>query len=87
MLTLMLCFSTDNNFVALTTILTFDTCVTEQCVNMSIIADSIDEPDVSFSYTITRVPGLDPRIILTPSAGKITILDDDGRAILLLIEV
>ena len=58
-------------------ILTFAACDTRHCVNVTIIDDSVGEPDESFSYTLERTLGLDPRITLSPSAGEAVIVDDD----------
>ena len=57
--------------------MTFSACETRHCVNVTIIDDSVGEPDESFSYTLERTLGLDPRITLTPSDGEAVIVDDD----------
>ena len=56
--------------------LMFGTCQTKQCVRVTIVDDFDDE---NFFYTLTRPPGgLDSRITLNPTLGKILIHDNDG---------
>ena len=59
--------------------LTFDTCETQLCVNVSIVDDMVDEPDEVFDYILAPPPtGLDPRITIRPDMGEVFIIDDDG---------
>ena len=60
----------------LSTILSFRTCGTRQCVNMSIVDDDVLENVESFDVTLERTPGLDVRITLDPVDGTISITDD-----------
>ena len=58
--------------------LTFDTCDTRQCTEISIMDDMIVELTESFFVTLERTPGLDSRITLDPVDGEIEIIDNDG---------
>ena len=60
--------------------LTFDTCETHGCVNVSIVDDLVDEPDEVFVYSLGPPPaGLDPRITIRPDMGEVFIFDNDGN--------
>ena len=59
--------------------LLFADCDSKPCMNVFIDDDSVIESDESFLYTLQRTPGLDPRVILDPSAGEVIIMDNDGR--------
>ena len=61
--------------------LPFAECETRQCVNVSIVDDSVDEPEEKFSCTLGRTPSLDPRITLEPSAAEVIIIDGYGKHI------
>ena len=54
---------------------TLNACRIRLCWYISIVDDTIDESDESFSFTLVRTAGLDPRITLSPSAGEIIVLD------------
>ena len=60
----------------LSTILSFPTCGTRQCVNVTIVDDDVLENVESFDVTLERTPGLDARITLDPVDGMISIIDD-----------
>ena len=60
-------------------VLTFDGCDTRQCVNVTIVDDSVDEPEEMFSYTIKRTRGLDYRITLRLTAGEVIIMDNESN--------
>ena len=63
----------------LSTILSFPTCGTRQCVNVSIVDDDVLENVESFHVTLERTPGPNGwRITLDPMDGVIEIRDDDG---------
>ena len=57
---------------------TLGACGIRLCWHISIVDDTIDESDESFSLTLERTAGLDPRITLSPSAGEIIILDAES---------
>ena len=64
----------------LNVILQFDTCDVQQCANVSIVNDLVDEPEEFFIYTLERTPGLDDRIDLDPTMGTtVVITDDDSK--------
>ena len=58
-------------------ILQFDTCDVRQCTFVSIVNDIVNEE--FFVYTLERTPGLDDRIDLDPTMGRVVITDDDGK--------
>ena len=62
----------------LSTFLSFPTCGTRQCVNVTVVNDDVLENVESFDVTLERTPGLDMRITLDPVDGVIEIRDDDG---------
>ena len=65
--------------------LTFDTCETRCCVNVSIVEDLVDEPDEIFDYSLEPTgSGLDPRITITPDTGEVVISDNDGKKVKML---
>ena len=66
------------DYIGLSTILSFPTCGTRQCVNVSIVDDDVMENVESLHVTLERTPGLDVRITLDPVDGVIEIRDDDG---------
>ena len=61
----------------LSTILSFPTCGTRQCANVSIVDDDVLENVESFHVTLERTPGLDVRITLDPMDGVIEIRDSN----------
>ena len=60
-------------------ILQFDTCDVRQCTFVSIVNDSVNEPEEFFTYTLERTPGLNERIDLDPTMGTVVITDDDSK--------
>ena len=66
------------DYIGLSTIFSFPTCETKQCVNVTIVDDDVLENVKSFSVTLERTPGLDMRITLDPVDREIEITDDDG---------
>ena len=68
------------DYIALSMTLTFDTCDTRRCVNVSIVEDIVNEPDEVFDYSLVPAPiGLDPRITIRPDMGAVLITDNDGN--------
>ena len=59
--------------------LMFDTCETRKCVNVTITDDTVDEPLEFFTYHLTRTTGLDNRIDLNPTDGRVEIIDEDSK--------
>ena len=65
------------DYIGLPRILSFPTCGTRQCVNVSIVNDIVDEPVEEFDVTLNRTPGLDTRISLRTVDARIIINDDN----------
>ena len=66
------------DYIGLSTILSFPACGTRECVNVTIVDDSVLENVESFDVTLERTPALDMRITLDPVDGVVEITDDDG---------
>ena len=66
------------DYSAVSTLLMFDSCETEQCTNITIIKDVFKEDNESFSVSLVRTSELDPRITLDPAVGEIEITANDG---------
>ena len=62
-----------------TAFLTFSTCQSRQCVNVSIIDDALNEQNESFTISLERSAGFDVRITLDPSESTVIILNDDSK--------
>ena len=54
----------------------FVACETRRCVNITIVDDTENEPVEEFTVSLDRTPGLNSRIILDPTDGEITLLDE-----------
>ena len=67
------------DFEPLEVLLTFESCETRKCVNVSILDDGVDEPDEFFTYNLTRTSNLHHRIQLGPVDGRVEINDGDGE--------
>ena len=63
------------------TVLMFDSCDVQSCLNISIIDDMVVEDLESFDITVGRAPGLDNRITLESVNGTVEITDNDGMLI------
>ena len=61
------------------TFLTFSTCQSRQCVNVSITDDTLKEQNESFTISLERSTGFDARITLDPSESTVIILNDDSK--------
>ena len=62
----------------LSTIVMFEECDTQQCVDITIVDDEVLENVESFFVNLSRSPGLDSRIRLNPTGAEIEIIDNDG---------
>ena len=60
-------------------LLTFDTCETRKCANVSVADDGVDEPDEFFTFNLTRTSNLHSRIELDPDSGRVQINGGDGE--------
>ena len=68
------------DYEAIDVILTFEACEKRKCVDVVIFDESVnDQEPESFSYHLTRTPGLDPRIELDPANGTVMIISDEGE--------
>ena len=67
---------TDYEAVSKTVI--FAPCDTRQCVNISITNDLINEPEETFTISLTLSGDAPSFIILTSATGDVLICDDDG---------
>ena len=59
--------------------LTFQPCDRQQCVNVSITDDLINEPEERFAVSLTLSDDASPYLTLGSAAGDIVITDDDGK--------
>ena len=66
------------DYVAVEEGIIFAACEIQQCVAVTIVDDVVDEPDEVFHASLERTPGMDSRITLDPTEGKIEIRDNDG---------
>ena len=69
---------TPSDYESLSTILTFDACETQSCVNITIHEDMVLEENELFGITLEGIDGLDERIVLTPVKGQIDIRNADS---------
>ena len=65
-----------SDYEAVSEVLTFALCETRHCVNVSITDDLVNEPEETFSLSLTKISSF-----VTPSttAGEVLITDDDGK--------
>ena len=70
------------DYTALSTIMTFDECETQSCVNITIVDDLALEIVESLRITLNSTADLDGRITLDPVDGIIEIVDNDGAYIM-----
>ena len=72
------------DYKAMDVMLAFEPCDTQQCQNMSITDDLINEPEERFnvSVSLTSPDNISSFITLGPVAGDIVITDDDGKYLL-----
>ena len=68
-----------DDYDSVSTILTFGTCDTRQCIEILIKDDMIGEVTESFSITLERMFELDSNIILDPNRTEVEITNDDGN--------
>ena len=65
------------DYIRLSRILSFPSCETRQCVDVTIVNDLVDEPVKEFDVTLERTIGLDPRISLQVVDARIIISDNN----------
>ena len=67
------------DYGSVSTILRFAACETRQCVDITIVNDTENEPDETFSISLERTSFLSNRITLRPVDGEIVIIDDGKK--------
>ena len=67
------------DYEAVDVTLTFQPCDQQQCVNVSITDDLINESEERFAVCLTLSDDNPPYLTLGPAAGDIVITDDDGK--------
>ena len=65
------------DYIEVSRILRFAACEARQCVNVTIVSDTVDEPVEEFDITLERTIGLDSRIRLAPVDASVIINDDN----------
>ena len=69
----------DYMYVSEQQIIRFSACETQKCANVTIVDDSVDEPEERFFYTLMRSSDLDSRITLGPErVGEVIIMDNES---------
>ena len=69
------------DYIEVSRILSFPSCETRQCVNITIVNDLVNELIEEFNVTLERTIGLDRRISLQPVDARI-IIDNDSKSAL-----
>ena len=59
--------------------MTFAPCESNHCVNVSFTDDAVDEPDETFSVSLTRSSNTPAFVFLSSVTGEVVIADDDGE--------
>ena len=59
----------------------FAACETRQCVNVTIVDDTPNEPVDVFDITLERTLGLDTRISLDPVDARVVIYDEKSKSV------
>ena len=67
------------DYEAVDVTLTFQPCDRQQCVNVSITDDLINEPEERFAVSLTLSDDASSLINLVSANGDIVITDDDGK--------
>ena len=65
-----------SDYEAVSEVLTFAPCETRRCVNVSITDDLVNEPEGTFSLSLTKISSF---VTLSVAAGEVLITDDDGK--------
>ena len=74
------------DYEAVDVTLTFQPCDRQQCVNVSITDDLINEPEERFAVSLTLSDDNPPYVTLGSATGGIVISDDDGKENCLKLE-
>ena len=65
-----------SDYEAVSEVLTFAPCETRRCVNVVVTDDLVNEPEETFSLSLTKISSF---ITLSVAAGEVLITDDDGK--------
>ena len=65
-----------SDYEAVTEVLTFAPCDTLLCMNVIITDDQVNEPEETFSLSLTKMSSF---VTLSTTAGEVLITDDDGK--------
>ena len=76
---LFLCVVSPIDYQAVDEMMTFAPCESKHCVNVSITDDAVDEPDETFSVSLTRSSNTPAFVFLSSVTGEVVIADDDGE--------
>ena len=68
------------DYIGLSSILNFDACETRQCVDVTIVDDTLNETVEEFDITLERTLGLDFRILLQPVDARVIIYQDKSKS-------
>ena len=68
------------DYIKVSRILSFPSCETRLCVNITIVNDLVNELVEEFDVTLERTTGLDTRISLQPVDARI-IIDNDSKSV------
>ncbi|CAI8057261.1 hypothetical protein GBAR_LOCUS31214, partial [Geodia barretti] len=71
------------DYVAVEEVLTFAACESQRCVNVRLANDLVNEPEETFSLSLTRSTRY--HISITSTTGVVVITDDDGVKYLPLV--
>ena len=63
-------------------LLSFNSCETRKCVNVSIADDGLDETDEFFTFNLTRTSNVHSGIEIGPVHGQVHIHGGDGEFII-----
>ena len=66
------------DYHAVSTLLTFESCSTRQCIDITIVNDSVKEGIESFFVRLQRTSDLDPRITLNTTSAVVEITEPTG---------
>ena len=67
------------DYIGLSSILNFAACETRQCVNVTIVDDTVNELVEEFDITLERTLGLNTRISLDPVDARVVINDEKSN--------
>ena len=70
------------DYIGLSSILNFAACETRQCVEVTIVDDTPNEPVEEFDITLERTVGLDTRIKLLPMDARVVIYDEKSKSVI-----